>query len=753
MNWLLGLILGISAANVWGEETQLSVLTNAMQVFNLGVEGARRAPHPVRFKAVVTYPVIRRPWFYAQDETGGILVLYTNKIPQPQAGQLVEIHGTAGPGAKAAHVFSAGFTVVGAAPLPEPHRADVARLVAGDDFGQWVSLEGRVVDLFLYPGQLSLLLAAGDYHFVVNFLLTQPLEMPLHWLGATVEVRGVCWTEARSDAMAFRLHSPGTNTIRFLRPGSDLFAAPLRTAKSLRDSRSGPDERVRVTGTITFIIPEHCVFLQDDSGAVKAFPAKRITERQYLIGVNGDTLITNLATLSDLSAYTVDRPFAVPLRPGDRIEVAGTPVPSRLGASLTDVEYRRLGAGGPIAPVVTSAAELASGRREGELVTVRARLLDRETRQVGANLQDLLVLREGGDTIQVTFNSKRTNAVPSLPRNSLLQATGICVSEAGEWKAIRGTRIFLRSAADIQVLGQPPAWESWHAGRVLLIASALGVGALAWIWFLGRRVAARTAELACANQRLQSEVDERKRAQADLAHALDAEKELSQLKSRFVSMVSHEFRTPLGVILASADLLSDYLDTLTPEERTEQITDIKQSTHHMAGLMEDVLVLGRVESGKIHFHPLLLDVPEFCRRLIDEILSATNRQCPIRFTEQGVAAPARGDETLLRHIFHNLLSNGVKYSPPGQPVQFRVERDGDNAVFTVIDEGIGIPSEDQKHIFDAFYRGKNVAQRAGSGLGLVIVKRCVDLHGGTIQIESVEGQGTTVTIRLPLFHS
>jgi signal transduction histidine kinase len=171
----------------------------------------------------------------------------------------------------------------------------------------------------------------------------------------------------------------------------------------------------------------------------------------------------------------------------------------------------------------------------------------------------------------------------------------------------------------------------------------------------------------------------------------------------------------------------------------------------MAGLMEDVLLLGRVESGRMGYHPQTMELADFCGRTIDEILSATNRRCPIEFSDEGIAASARGDETLLRHIFHNLLANGVKYSAPGQPVQFRVEREGDDAVFNVCDQGIGIPAEDQKHIFEAFYRGKNVGDRPGSGLGLVVVKRCVELHGGTLRLESAPGEGTTVTVRVPLF--
>src|SRR5262249_20173684 len=155
-----------------------------------------------------------------------------------------------------------------------------------------------------------------------------------------------------------------------------------------------------------------------------------------------------------------------------------------------------------------------------------------------------------------------------------------------------------------------------------------------------------------------------------------------------------------------------------------------------AALMEDVLLLGRVESGRMGYHPQSFDLLDFCRRLTDEMMSATNHRCPIEFEGTEIDSPARGDETLLRHIFHNLLANGVKYSSPGQPVSFAVEREGDDAVFTVRDQGIGISSEDQKHVFEAFFRGKNVGECPGSGLGLVIVKRCVELQGGAIHFES-----------------
>ena len=754
---LAALLLEAAAAFAGAQQTApLDLLTNAQQVLALGVEGATRAPHPVRLRAVVTCPVIGRPWFYAQDATAGILVVCTNLSHLPSGGQLVEVVGRAGPGLQAAHILEADYSVIGTAPLPAPRRADPARLVIGEEFGQWVSLEGNVLDYLLHPKQLSLLVQEGDHHFVVNIGLTNPIAMPADWLGARVEVQGVCWTETRADRVpvSFRIHTPGTNTITVLRAGpTNLFALPLRTVSSLGSLPGARDARVRVSGTVTLFLPDQSLFLRDDTGAIQARLLKPISTLLYIRSVNAETLSKSLPTNVSLASFARARPYIVPVEPGDRVEVVGTPSASGHGLVLSDAEYRRLGSGAAPVPVTVSGEESLPGLHESDLVTWRGRLIDRETHQTPEGVEDLLVLREGSMTVRAMFTGNQARALPMLPRNALLQVTGVCSSEAGEWTAMPSFRLLLRSPGDVSVLAQPPPWDSWQVGRILVIGGALGIGALAWIGFLRHRVAKRTAELALSNTRLLAEVEERKRAQAEVSRALTAEKELSQLKSRFVSMVSHEFRTPLGVILASADLLSDYLETLTPEERSEQLADIKQSTRHMAALMEDVLLLGRVESGRMGYHPQDFDLADFCRRLTDEILSATSRRCPIEFSEEGTEPAVRGDETLLRHIFHNLLANGVKYSAPGQPVRFSVERAGDDAVFTVCDQGIGISAEDQKHVFEAFYRGKNVGDRPGSGLGLVVVKRCVELHGGLIDLQSRPGEGTTVTVRVPLYRA
>ena len=246
------------------------------------------------------------------------------------------------------------------------------------------------------------------------------------------------------------------------------------------------------------------------------------------------------------------------------------------------------------------------------------------------------------------------------------------------------------------------------------------------------------------------DITQRKRAEEELLKTLEREKELSQLKSNFVSMVSHEFRTPLGIIQSSAELLRDFFQKLHPNEREEQLESITRNVRRMAGMMEEILILSRLDAGKLDFQPNALDLHGFCTRVVDEVLSATNFCSPIELYT-GPLPSAQGDERLLGHIFTNLLSNAVKYSEPGSPVRVVIEQAGGDAVCVVQDQGIGISESDQTQLFSAFQRGSNVGPRPGTGLGLLVVKRCLDLHRGTIAVRSRLGHGTTVTLRLPLF--
>src|SRR4029077_4714347 len=171
----------------------------------------------------------------------------------------------------------------------------------------------------------------------------------------------------------------------------------------------------------------------------------------------------------------------------------------------------------------------------------------------------------------------------------------------------------------------------------------------------------------------------------------------------------------------------------------------------MAGLMEEALLIGSLDAGKMEFKAASLELRTFARRLVDEVLSATGRRCPIELLLGDIPAEIQADERLLRHIFTNLLTNAVKYSDAGRAVRFEIGRVGAEVICAIRDQGIGIPEADQEWLFNAFHRGRNVGDRPGTGLGLVIVKRCVDLHGGKIKVYSKLDEGTSVTVRLPIF--
>ena len=202
--------------------------------------------------------------------------------------------------------------------------------------------------------------------------------------------------------------------------------------------------------------------------------------------------------------------------------------------------------------------------------------------------------------------------------------------------------------------------------------------------------------------------------------------------------------------MSSSEILDSYFEELPAGERREQLESIKKNTRRMADLMEEVLLLSRVEAGRLSLDPQPIDLATFCRRLVDEVLSATHRRCPIELTLDSVEGETFADERLLRHILINLLTNAVKYSPEGVAVQFFMVRMATRVRFEVVDHGIGIPEADQKWLFNAFQRGRNVGNIPGTGLGLVIVKRCVELHRGMIRVDSAVGRGTKVEVEVPV---
>jgi signal transduction histidine kinase len=234
-----------------------------------------------------------------------------------------------------------------------------------------------------------------------------------------------------------------------------------------------------------------------------------------------------------------------------------------------------------------------------------------------------------------------------------------------------------------------------------------------------------------------------------LRKELEKERELLQLKERFISMVSHEFRTPLSVIVSSTELVCRFYERMTRERQVNHLKEVLHQADYMRGLIDEVLTVNKAQAGKLEFNPSSLNVTTFCQTTLERMQVIDDGKHSFVFVTEGDLSAAALDEKLLRHILHNLLSNAIKYSPDGGEVRLEVSRQDGDVLIKVSDQGIGIPSEALEHVYDPFYRAKNTGEIGGTGLGMSIVKQSVDLHGGTISCESQMDMGTTFWVRLP----
>ncbi|WP_228055190.1 PAS domain-containing sensor histidine kinase [Gloeocapsopsis crepidinum] len=246
------------------------------------------------------------------------------------------------------------------------------------------------------------------------------------------------------------------------------------------------------------------------------------------------------------------------------------------------------------------------------------------------------------------------------------------------------------------------------------------------------------------------DITERKQAEVEIHYALAKERELVELKSRFITTASHEFRTPLAVILMAAKLLEKFSNQISEEKKQLYLERIQTAGNHMTQLLDDILIVGKLEAEKLQFAPAYLDLIQFCGEIVEHMqISSTTNLHAIKFNCTSSVTRVYLDAKLLRHILINLLSNAIKYSPQGGNINFELAYKSQEITFRIQDQGIGIPEKDQKYLFDSFYRGSNTSTIPGTGLGMSIVKQCVDLHNGNIVVESQVGVGTTVTVTIP----
>jgi len=269
-----------------------------------------------------------------------------------------------------------------------------------------------------------------------------------------------------------------------------------------------------------------------------------------------------------------------------------------------------------------------------------------------------------------------------------------------------------------------------------------------------------SSEIRKLNAELEAKVDERtiilkealqklEESQTELSEALEKEKQLGEIKSRFLSMASHEFRTPLSTVLSSASLLSKYTKEEEQDKRNRHIDKIRNSVKHLNDILEDFLSLGKLDEGKVQSHLAEFNLADLIEETTEEMKGLAKPGQQIIYNRQA-GHEVITDKKLLKNVLINLVSNAIKFSDEGSLIEIQSSVKAEKATISVTDHGIGISKEDQAHLFSSFFRGANATNIQGTGLGLHIVQRYLELLGGEIHLQSELNKGTTITFTIPV---
>ena len=723
-------------------------LTSLAEIKTLGSTEAERERRPVLVKAFIIGTSRSGPNAYLQQDGESILADYkaTGILPLPNTEvEMTGITRGAIPNQQPdePRIEITSMRVLNENVTPPPIIAKLEEVVRCQYARRWVEVEGTVLQVRRVGSDLQVILA-GDLGWMIFYVRGVPQgEIPLQWVNARLRVRGM--NLDKPDAMGMTLATYDLMNVTVVIPGSeDCFQAPAGNAIELLKSTARNGNRVRFTATVLHTAqtpPEAWIWLRDEGGT--PFLAN------FIIPWKPDPLAPKL------TSPTVPNPV---LRSGDIIEIVGAPFtdPAGLGLWLRYCEARVLRSGGNFDPLPIDGASIANGSHRHNLVTFKGRAASQTSATLqAARMVEAVRLRCGETEVEAYLESPDGEHLVKYSTDDLIEVTGMVSADGGGAKG----RLMLRSASDIRSLGTAPEVIRAVQIRNLIIAGGGGLLALGGILIMRRRLRRErflSHEIRVLNASLENRVKERtmelEQARADLHASLKEEREVGELKSRFVSSVSHEFRTPLGVIMSATDILTRYRDRLPAERIGEHLQEIRHATRQMSSMMEDILLLGRAEAGRVDIKPQPVNLNEFCHRLADETRSAAAQTGHTVITSDPLPGPAQIDEMLFRHIFNNLLHNAIKYSPEEAAVHVHLRAEGSKAIITITDHGIGIPLEDQPKLFEPFARADNVGHLPGTGLGLVVVKRCAELHGGDVSFTSQPGKGTTFTITLPVWN-
>lgn len=364
--------------------------------------------------------------------------------------------------------------------------------------------------------------------------------------------------------------------------------------------------------------------------------------------------------------------------------------------------------------------------------------------QVGRVLQRICPALEVGGNFEQYFQIQR----PAIPLNfQAIQAhtAALFILEVRSSSLLlKGQMVYIAEQETLLFLGSP-----WISDLSALAGSGLTLTDFAiHDPIADYLVLLQTQKTALADARKLAE--KLKQQRTEVSKALEREKELNELKSRFITTTSHEFRTPLGIIASSTGIMQDYADKIDGRMRQKHLSRIQAAVSRITALLDDVLTMNRVESGLMEANPQEFQLANLCYEVVEGLRTNTTHQFTITIAPDLSNRWVVLDQALCHQLLTNLLSNAVKYTPePGQ-IGLTMTRQDNQILLVIQDSGIGIPAADLTAVFQPFHRASNVGTIAGTGLGLAIAKHCVDLHQGEITIASEVGVGTAITVTLPL---
>lgn len=722
---LLAALLGMAvAARGQGPNSGMAMASALPLMTVKEIRDRNKANEAVMVRGVVTAADVVR--IYIQDETGAIGIIRAAVFQSVSPGDVIEVKGTTTGQGSGLGLNGLSVVRTGMAPLPKAEVIPADLLDASESRHQRVRVSGRVHEVGVSSGMLVLQVQSGNTSFIAMWQGFLPgaearvLPPRMDLMDAEVELVGVAVPQFSQAGYrnGFRLVMAADTPehLKVLDKGSpDVFAKPQRSLESFQGMTSHQNQRYLIKGTVTYWSDAGWFHLQDETGTARVN--------------NADFMPQQIGWL-----YRADRSEPL-LVPGDQVEVVGMPEVKTSGSvSFTRCEWRVTGHRTPPPFLPVSASAILKGGYDGRPVSVTGRLVDVEvsTDYQGFAVHTFWLESEGVDFSAIVQKRRRGKA--TVNAGDYVRLSGV-VTTAPNLVGRTAFRVNLNDFSNIHSVPSPPAWRSVNVLRWVLVGAALAGFGVIWIFVLRGQVAQQTAQLRKNALLLQAQ--------------LEQEKELSEMKSRFVFTVSHEFRNPLAVIMSCSDVLQRAKGRLTPEEHERQIGGIQQSVRRMADMMEEVLLLGRAEAGRMPCDPQPVEVKCFCQRLVEQIRSVSDSRCPVDLWVEPDLPKLMLDSSLLQHILGNLISNAVKYSPPGMCVDVKVSRMSNGVLFSIHDHGLGVPTLDRPRIFEPFHRGSNVGETAGTGLGLAIAERCVRAHGGNISCDSDTGVGTTFNVFIP----